>query len=133
MRGWMMQSISIVGDHLIDRMLQQKVVQPFFFGLDLPPQGGDLLEDGPAKAGPTPRVFYGMCGDLGVGQLGEFGAEQVSGGAAAGQKDLVPVLEEAPDQRDAASGMAQSPVEGCNQNLPGNVIFNVRHTKQCSK
>jgi hypothetical protein len=29
--------------------------------------------------------------------------------------------------------MAQSPVEGCNQNLPGNVIFNVRHTKQCSK
>ena len=84
MRGWMMQSISIVGDHLIDRMLQQKVVQPFFFGLDLPPQGGDLLEDGPAKAGPTPRVFYGMCGDLGVGQLGELGAEQVTGGAAAG-------------------------------------------------
>ena len=107
-----MQSIPIVGDHLIDRMLQQKVVQPFFFGLDLPPQGRDLLEDGPAKAGSAPRVFYGMRGDLGVGQLGEFGSEQVTGGAAAGQKDLVPVLEEASDQGDAAGGVAQSPVEG---------------------
>lgn len=88
------------------------MVQPFFFGSYLPPEGWDLLEDGPSKAGSAPRVFYGMRGDLGVGQLGEFGAKQVAGGAAAGQKDLVPVLEEASDQGDAAGGVAQSPVEG---------------------
>ena len=92
-------------------MGQQIGTQPFSFGADLFEQRRDLFQEGPVKSASALGVLNGMGRDLVVGQLGEFGAEQVSGGAAAGQIDLVAGLEEASDQGDAAGGMAESPVE----------------------